>query len=179
MEQSGALTVSDSDYYKAKMLLAQAGLPKSAPDGDSVIASLPMGASRAVEGERLRDARETDLARTIEQIVEAINGCDLGIIPNHRNIFTEINTPTRIFEYLALGKPVIAPRAQGIRDYFGDGDLIFFELGDSQDLARQIEFAYHHRVELDEIVRRGQAVYRAHMWSREKAVLLNAMSELV
>src|SRR3954453_14527920 len=39
---TGALTVSDGDYYKAKMLLAQAGLPKSAPSSDSVMASLPM-----------------------------------------------------------------------------------------------------------------------------------------
>jgi hypothetical protein len=39
--------------------------------------------------------------------------CDLGVIPEHHNAFTEINTPTGIFEYLALGKPVIArpPRA--------------------------------------------------------------------
>jgi len=65
---TGTLTVSDSDFYRAKMLLAQQGLPKSAPDGDALINSLPMGASRAVEGERLRGARELDLARTIEQI---------------------------------------------------------------------------------------------------------------
>ncbi|SNS84763.1 flagellar M-ring protein FliF [Sphingomonas laterariae] len=65
---TGTLTVSDADFYRAKMLLAQAGLPKSAPDGDAMISSLPMGASRAVEGERLRGARELDLARTIEQI---------------------------------------------------------------------------------------------------------------
>ncbi len=66
--ESGTLTVSDDDFYKARMLLAQAGLPKSAPDGDAMISSLPLGASRAVEGERLRGAREMDLARTIEQI---------------------------------------------------------------------------------------------------------------
>jgi len=65
---TGALTVADGDFYRAKMLLAQQGLPKSAPDGDALIASLPMGASRAVEGERLRSARELDLARTIEAI---------------------------------------------------------------------------------------------------------------
>ncbi|HWL47995.1 MAG TPA: flagellar basal-body MS-ring/collar protein FliF [Sphingomonadaceae bacterium] len=65
---TGALTVPDGDFYRAKMLLAQQGLPKSAPDGDALIASLPMGASRAVEGERLRGARELDLARTIEAI---------------------------------------------------------------------------------------------------------------
>jgi flagellar M-ring protein FliF len=65
---SGAITVNEDDYFKAKMLLASEGLPKSAPDGASMIDSMPMGASRAVEGEKLRSAREMDLARTIEAI---------------------------------------------------------------------------------------------------------------
>ena len=113
------------------------------------------------------------------QIVEAINGCDLGIIPNHRNTFTEINTPTRIFEYLALGKPVIAPRTQGIRDYFGDGELIFFEVGDANDLARKIEFTFSNPSEVGQIVDRGQQVYLAHKWSHERANLLNSIGALL
>ncbi|MDX3909338.1 MAG: flagellar basal-body MS-ring/collar protein FliF [Sphingobium sp.] len=67
-DSSGALTVGEDDYFKAKMMLASEGLPKSAPDGNSMIDGLPMGASRAVEGEKLRSAREMDLARTIEAI---------------------------------------------------------------------------------------------------------------
>ena len=67
-DNSGAMTVAEDDYFKAKMMLAAQGLPKSAPDGNSMIDSLPMGASRAVEGEKLRSAREMDLARTIEAI---------------------------------------------------------------------------------------------------------------
>lgn len=67
-DSSGAMTVGEGDYFKAKMMLAAQGLPKSAPDGNSMIDSLPMGASRAVEGEKLRSAREMDLARTIEAI---------------------------------------------------------------------------------------------------------------
>jgi len=113
------------------------------------------------------------------QIAETINSCDLGIIPNHRNIFTEINTPTRIFEYLALGKPVIAPRTQGIRDYFGDGELIFFEVGNAKDLARKIEFAFLNPGEVEQIVERGQQVYLAHKWSKEKSNLLNPIGELL
>jgi len=65
---TGAITVAEDDYFNAKMKLAAEGLPKSAPDGDSLINSMPMGASRAVEGEKLRTARELDLARTIEAI---------------------------------------------------------------------------------------------------------------
>src|SRR4029077_14515597 len=61
--------------------------------------------------------------KKVEDVALEIEKCDVGIIPNPRNAFTEINTPTRIFEYLALGKPVIAPCTQGIRDYF-DGEAI-------------------------------------------------------
>jgi glycosyltransferase involved in cell wall biosynthesis len=127
----------------------------------------------------LQDIVEYAGARNLNQIVEAIESCDLGIIPNHRNIFTEINTPTRIFEYLALGKPVIAPQAQGIQDYFGDEELVFFKLGDASDLAQKIEFAFFHPHDVEQIVKRGQEIYLAHTWSREKLNLLKPISELL
>ena len=63
---TGSLTVSENDYHSAKLSLASQGLPKSAPDGDALISDMPMGVSRAVEGEKLRTARQLDLARTIE-----------------------------------------------------------------------------------------------------------------
>ena len=76
--------------------------------------------------------------KRLEDLVLEIEGCDVGIIPNHRSAFAEINTPTRIFEYLALGKPVIAPRTQGIQDYFNSESLFFFEPGNSEELAGSI-----------------------------------------
>ncbi|WP_374944160.1 flagellar basal-body MS-ring/collar protein FliF [Sphingomonas sp.] len=65
---TGALTVGEEDYAKAKMLLAGQNLPKQAPGGYAILDQVPMGVSRAVEGERLRQARETELARSIEEI---------------------------------------------------------------------------------------------------------------
>jgi flagellar M-ring protein FliF len=65
---TGAISVDAGKVHEARMLLAGQGLPKAQPSGDAVIASLPMGSSRAVEGETLRGAREADLARTIEAI---------------------------------------------------------------------------------------------------------------
>jgi len=114
-----------------------------------------------------------------EDIVDAIEECDLGIIPNQRNVFTEINTPVRIFEYLAVGKPVIAPRAAGILDYFKNDSLLFFELGNSEDLARKIEYVYFHPSETVEIVKRGQGVYLAHTWREERLSFVNLVGELL
>lgn len=66
--QTGTLTVGQDDYYRARMLLATKNLPAATPGGYAILDELPMGVSRAVEGERLRQARETELARSIEEI---------------------------------------------------------------------------------------------------------------
>ena len=70
---TGALTVSKDDYHSAKIELAGQGLPRSAPSGDTIMSSMPMGASRAVESEKLRNAREMDLARSIEAIDSVVS----------------------------------------------------------------------------------------------------------
>uniref|UniRef100_UPI0015756F6A flagellar basal-body MS-ring/collar protein FliF n=1 Tax=Sphingomonas bacterium TaxID=1895847 RepID=UPI0015756F6A len=98
---SGAITVNESDYYRAKMLLAQAGLPKSAPDGDAMITSLPMGASRAVEGERLRGAREMDLARTIEAI-DSVETAKVHLAVEQPSVFVRDASPASASVMLRL-----------------------------------------------------------------------------
>jgi glycosyltransferase involved in cell wall biosynthesis len=117
--------------------------------------------------------------KSLEQLVKEIEACDLGIVPNRHSAFAEINTPTRIFEYLAQGRPVIAPRASGITDYFDDGSLVFFDLGSAEDLARKIEFVCSHPAEVVEIVTRGQEVYRDHCWQTERGRLIELVAGLL
>lgn len=117
--------------------------------------------------------------RRVEDLPTEIRECDIGVIPNQKNAFTDINTPTRIFEYLAMGKPVIAPRATGITDYFENGSLLFFELGSEEDLAHMIIYACSHPAEILEVARRGQEVYRKHCWQEERAKLLELVEHLV
>jgi glycosyltransferase involved in cell wall biosynthesis len=117
--------------------------------------------------------------RTLEELAQAIAQCDVGVIPNKRSIFTEINTPTRIFEYLALGKPVVAPRANGIEAYFDKDSLVLFELGDADDLAMKLSWVATHPIEALETTKRGQAIYQQHVWSREKEKLLKLTAALV
>ena len=114
-------------------------------------------------------------ARRLEDLPHEIEQCDVGIIPNQRNAFTEINTPVRIFDFLANGKPAIAPRTQGIKDYFSEESLLFFESGNAADLAKQMERAYSHRNELTGIVRKGQQIYLTHTWEQERQTLLDGV----
>jgi glycosyltransferase involved in cell wall biosynthesis len=118
-------------------------------------------------------------AKSLEELVDEIECCDVGIIPNPRNTFTEINTPTRILEYLALGKPVVAPSTIGIQDYFTPDSLLFFEPGDSEDLADKIEYVASHAIEAIAIAERGQQVYQRHTWQQEKQTLVSLVVNLI
>jgi glycosyltransferase involved in cell wall biosynthesis len=117
--------------------------------------------------------------KSAEEIADAIVECDIGIIPNQRNTFTDLNTPTRILEYLSMGKPAIAPRSAGICDYFDETSLIMFEPGDAGELAEKILHAYRNPEETAAIASRGRAVYRAHTWQEERMRLIALVTRLV
>lgn len=85
-QDSGALTVGDDDYHQARMMLAAQGLPKGTATADEAIGSISMGSSRAVEAERLRLAREQDLARTIEAI-EVVRSARVHVAESTRSAF--------------------------------------------------------------------------------------------
>ncbi len=132
-----------------------------------------------VRTEALEDCVTYCGPRMLEDVVGEIEKCDLGVIPNQRSAFSEINTPTRIFEYLALGKPVIAPRAGGVCDYFDERSMVLFELGDAQDLADKIKYVISHPSEMVNKLRRGQEVYQRHCWATEKQRLTRLVSGLL
>ncbi len=112
---TGALMVDEGQYHTARMALASAGLPKSAPDGDSMLTNLPMGASRAVEGEKLRMAREMDLARTIEAM-DAVESARVHLALDAPSAFIRNrNTPTAsVMLKLAGGQAISEGQVQAI-----------------------------------------------------------------
>lgn len=83
---TGALTVDEGDVYKARMLVAQNGalaLPDTASDS---LDKLPMGASRALEGERLRAAREHELMLSIKEI-DGVQAVRVHLAEGEKSVF--------------------------------------------------------------------------------------------
>ena len=109
----------------------------------------------------------------LEHIAEAIRSIHVGLIPNLRNVFTDINLPTRILEYLACGKHVIAPDTRGIRDYFDASSMHFFEAGDAGSLAQAILRIHRGGGEAAAVLAAGREVYLRHAWPQESARLVD------
>lgn len=113
---SGTLTVDQDMVHQARIALAGQGLPKAQPSGGSMVAELPMGVSRAVEGETLKLAREADLARTIEAI-ESVKSARLHIAAPEPSPFVRESTPAAASVMLTLeqGRGLSDGQVQAIR----------------------------------------------------------------
>jgi len=115
----------------------------------------------------------------LERIAAAISDIDLGIVPNKMSPFTNINFPTRIFEYLSVEKPVVIPRTKGVCDYFSEDSIYFFNPGDVNSLARTILKVYEDPQGCLKMVQRGISIYHQHRWELQKDHLVNLVLDLL
>ena len=162
---TGALTVAEEDYSRARILLAGQGLPKAAPGGYQILDNLPMGVSRAVEGERLRQARETELARSIQEI-DAVAEARVHLATPEASVFVRDNAapsasvivklqPGRslgdaqvasIVNLVASSVPGMKPEGVTIVDQMG-GLLTKGANQSALGIASDERIAFQHRVE--------------------------------
>lgn len=78
-----------------------------------------------------------------------------------------------------MGRPVIVPNTQGIRDYFGDDSALFFEPGDPHSLAAAIEQVCRDPKKVAAVVAKGRSIYELHRWEVQKAHFLEMVSSLL
>ncbi len=112
---TGQLLVPRNDYYRAKMQLAAAGLPKASVTGYDLLTQLPLGASRAVEQVKLKQAQESELARSIMEIRD-IEGARVHLALPERSAFVRDQTPpsASVFLRLSPGRSLSVGQVQSI-----------------------------------------------------------------
>jgi len=115
---------------------------------------------------------------SLDKIAEIIPECDIGIIPNRLGPFTQINFPTRIFEYLHMKKPVVVPRTQGIKDYFDEESIFYFDAGNAENLADVIFNIYSDPAKTLEVVNKGYEIYQKYRWESQSKNLVKIYEDL-
>lgn len=112
---TGEVEVPTADYHRARMQLAAQGLPTSMPSADAVLTELPMGASRSVEGARLKQAQELELARSITEI-SAVTQARVHLALPEKSAFLRDTQPPRasVFLQLAAGRVLEPSQVEAI-----------------------------------------------------------------
>jgi flagellar M-ring protein FliF len=98
---TGAITVGENDIYRARMMVASDGAVAAPSSGTDLMDSMPIGASRVVEAERLRTARERDLQMTIMEI-EGVESVRVHLAQAEKSVFVRDNSPPRASVMLKL-----------------------------------------------------------------------------
>jgi glycosyltransferase involved in cell wall biosynthesis len=76
--------------------------------------------------------------------------------------------PMKILEYMALGKPIVAPRQENIQDLLREGEeALFFTPGDAASLADALTTLVNNREEAARMGRKGRdAIHgRGYLWT--------------
>ena len=71
----------------------------------------------------------------IEAMPAAIAGSDIGLAPTRRDRFTDVSLSTKVFEYAAMAKPVVATRLPLVEQTFPTGTIRTYEAGEPASLA--------------------------------------------
>ena len=169
---TGEILVPADEYHQSRISLAAQGLPEFAGDDASNLENLPLGISRSVEGVRLRQVQESELAKSITEI-SSVKAARVHLALPEKSVFVRDQTPptASVFVSLKNGRklektqvlaitnlvsasiPAMSPNNVSIIDQFGnllsnapdDPDQV---LADNQlEYRMRLENIYRNRIQ--------------------------------
>jgi glycosyltransferase involved in cell wall biosynthesis len=103
----------------------------------------------------------------IEDVPAAISRADIGIAPTRRDPFTDVSLSTKVFEYAAMGKPVVASRLPMVEHTFPIGTVVTYEPGDAGGMARAILAIVDEPLAREAAVERTGTIVAGNSWEQE------------
>ena len=100
---TGTLTVNEEDLYRARMIAASDGAVATPESGMELLDNMPLGASRTMEGERLRAARERELMLTIKEI-DGVEAVRVHLAEPEQSVFVRESSPPSASVMLRLAR---------------------------------------------------------------------------
>lgn len=112
---TGALSVAEENLYRARMLVASDGALASPDSTSEMLDAIPLGSSRTLEGERLKNVRERELMRTIEEI-DGVEAVRVHLASPERSVFVRENVDpsASVMLRLARGRSLSDDQVQAI-----------------------------------------------------------------
>jgi glycosyltransferase involved in cell wall biosynthesis len=113
------------------------------------------------------------------EVLQRVAQASVGVVPNLPTRLNRFALSTKLFEYIALGVPVVSADLPTIRQHFSDTELRFFRAGDAHDLAVALA---HVALDPGAAVVRATAAkerYREYRWEVNSKRYLEALQSLL
>jgi glycosyltransferase involved in cell wall biosynthesis len=104
----------------------------------------------------------------LEEVSRWIAAATVCVLPPRRDGYMETISPNKMFEYVALGKPVCATDTPGVRDYFDETQLALFTPDDASALAGHVVRLLRDEELRGRMARNARSVYDRVRWNETK-----------
>lgn len=74
------------------------------------------------------------------KVRDMIVGADIAVIPTPSSSFADFTSPLKLFEYMAIGMPIVASDSKSFKEILSKENALFFRENDSGDLAGKIKY---------------------------------------
>ncbi|WP_406656880.1 glycosyltransferase family 4 protein [Methanolobus sp. ZRKC2] len=103
----------------------------------------------------------------IKDLSRYISISDVCVIPFLKTKVNERGVPNKLFEYTIHEKPVIASRLKGMALTFSDKEILFFEPGNPDDLAKKILWCFENPEETGKMTTSSKQRYEEdYSWDK-------------
>ncbi len=111
----------------------------------------------------------------IDAIPKLVGYADLGVVPYRVNPFTELVYPTKAFEYIEMGIPVVIARTQAMADLFGSIPDMLVPPEDVAALMARITELYHDANRRKRMRDMARQVFAPYAWDNQREKYLAVM----
>jgi glycosyltransferase involved in cell wall biosynthesis len=113
-------------------------------------------------------------------VLGRVQNASVGVIANLDIPRNALAVPTKLFEYVALGVPVVASDLPAVREYFSEEEICYFEPGDAEALAHALRTVARHPGDAARRAAAASRRYENYRWtahaSRYARVLIGNVS---
>lgn len=114
----------------------------------------------------------------LDQMAQLIANADLGVVPKRADSFGNEAYSTKIMEFMSQGVPVVVSRTKIDTFYFKEGDVHFFQSGDSEAMAQAMLDVINDKHLRESLVQRGYEYVERNSWGRKKKEYLDLIDSL-
>ena len=113
-----------------------------------------------------------------DQVPSLLSRAAAGITAQREDIFGSLVFSMKAAEYIALGLPVVCSGVTTMRHYFADDELLFFEPGSPEDLARATRDLLTHPAAAQDRAFRSRIKLGKLDWPAQKETLVGTVEAL-
>lgn len=115
----------------------------------------------------------------IAEVAAAVAQADAGLVAVKRDVFRDLTQCTKMYDFIAMDKPVLVSRTTSVSAYFDEDCFGWFEPDDDADLARAIRTLASDRERRRTMAARAGHTAKRYQWGAQREIYLAAVDRLL